>query len=54
MDRGEEMAGILDTEIWTWRTPKYDTLPFPQSFAALSIMNNTKLVYGFGKKKKKE
>ncbi|KAI7876804.1 uncharacterized protein EV154DRAFT_451365 [Mucor mucedo] len=48
MDHAKEMVGILDTQTWTWRTPKYDHIPFPQSFAAVSIINNTKLVYGFG------
>lgn len=52
----QDMSGILDTNTWTWRTPKtsYLNQPYPQSNGILSIVNETKLVFGFGKCRKKK
>ncbi|GAA5810044.1 hypothetical protein MFLAVUS_003462 [Mucor flavus] len=46
----QDMSGIFDTNTWTWRTPKtsYLNQPYPQSNGILSIVNETKLVFGFG------
>lgn len=45
------MAAILDTNSWSWRSPKPSHLyqPYPQSHGIISIMNETKIVYGLGK-----
>jgi hypothetical protein len=52
-DHLEDMTAILDTNTWTWRIPKpsHAYQPYPQSYALLSKINDTKLVFGFGKKK---
>ncbi|GAA5803201.1 hypothetical protein HPULCUR_008677 [Helicostylum pulchrum] len=46
----QDMSSILDTNTWTWRTPKtsYLNQPYPQSNGILSIVNETKVVFGFG------
>jgi hypothetical protein len=45
----EEMTAILDTITWTWRAPKSSIYqPFPQSHATISLINDTKIVFGFG------
>lgn len=44
------MTAILDTTQWTWSIPDASPYqPFPRSFAAASIVNGSKMVYGFGK-----
>lgn len=48
VDHLGDMVAILDTHAWTWRFPKQSNLPYPQSSAVISIINSTKLVYGFG------
>jgi hypothetical protein len=50
-DQLKDMTAILDTNSWTWRIPAQSSLyqPYPQSFATLSIVNQTKLVFGYGK-----
>lgn len=47
----EQMTAILDTKTWTWRAPKSSILfqPFPQSHGFISFVNETKLIYGYGK-----
>lgn len=46
----EEMTAILDTNTWTWRIPKSSIYqPFPQSHSSISLINDTKIVFGFGK-----
>jgi hypothetical protein len=49
-DQLKDMVAILDTNSWTWRTPIPSHLnqPYPQSFATLSMVNETKLVFGYG------
>ncbi|CAO0797236.1 unnamed protein product [Mucor circinelloides] len=45
----EDMTAILDTNTWTWRVPKSSVYqPFPQSYASISAVNSTKVVFGFG------
>lgn len=45
----EDMTAILDTNTWTWRVPKSSIYqPFPQSYASISVVNNTKVAFGFG------
>lgn len=46
------MTAILDTTQWTWSIPDASPYqPFPRSFAAASVVNGSKMVYGFGKQK---
>jgi hypothetical protein len=49
-DNLQDMAAILDTNSWSWRTPKPSHLyqPSPQSHGIISIINETKIVYGLG------
>jgi hypothetical protein len=51
-DRLEDMTAILDTNSWTWRIPisSYTKQPYPQSHAVISIINDTKVAFGFGRK----
>lgn len=51
IDQLKDMIAILDTNSWTWRNPIQSHLnqPYPQSFATLSMVNETKLVFGHGK-----
>ncbi|CEP12254.1 hypothetical protein [Parasitella parasitica] len=45
----EDITAILDTDTWTWRVPKPSIYqPFPQSHASISLVNATKVVFGFG------
>ncbi|KAI8646708.1 hypothetical protein BD408DRAFT_428407 [Parasitella parasitica] len=45
----ENMAAILDTDTWTWRVPKSSIFqPLPQSHSSISLVNATKVVFGFG------
>ncbi|KAL9540646.1 hypothetical protein MBANPS3_009562 [Mucor bainieri] len=48
-DQLEDMTAILDTDSWTWRIPKSSIYqPLPQSHASISVLNDTKIVFGFG------
>lgn len=45
-----DMTAVLDTSRWTWMIPEPSPYqPFPRSFAAASIVDDTKMVIGFGK-----
>lgn len=49
-DQLEDMTAILDTNTWVWRVPTSSVYqPLPQSHASISIVNDTKVVYGFGR-----
>jgi hypothetical protein len=46
------MTAVLDTKSWTWIIPQDSPFqPFPRAHAIASIVNDTKMVFGFGKKK---
>ncbi|KAK4514924.1 negative regulator of the PHO system [Mucor velutinosus] len=48
-DQLADMTAILDTNAWTWRVPTFSIFqPLPQSHASISIINDTKIVFGFG------
>ncbi|KAI8876499.1 galactose oxidase [Backusella circina FSU 941] len=43
------MTAILDTRNWSWIVPEGSPFqPFPRSHAIASIVNDTKMVFGFG------
>jgi hypothetical protein len=43
---------ILDTTQWRWSETNPKAQPFPQSFGAFHVVNDTKVIYGYGKIKK--
>ncbi|KAI8327968.1 hypothetical protein BC941DRAFT_445973 [Chlamydoabsidia padenii] len=43
------MTAVLDTSQWTWMIPTPSTFqPFPRSFASAVLVNQTKVMVGFG------
>ncbi|KAI8068575.1 hypothetical protein BC940DRAFT_298524 [Gongronella butleri] len=43
------MTAVLDTNSWQWMIPDPSPYqPFPRSFAAASVVNDTKMIIGFG------
>ncbi|CEP07381.1 hypothetical protein [Parasitella parasitica] len=44
-----DMTAVLDLSTWEWRIPDASPYqPFPRSHAVASIVNRTKMIYGFG------
>jgi len=43
------MTAILDMNTWEWHIPDASPYqPFPRSHAIANIVNETKMIYGFG------
>ncbi|ORY95362.1 hypothetical protein BCR43DRAFT_515489 [Syncephalastrum racemosum] len=48
-DDPADMTAILDTHAWAWSIPQPSAYqPFPRSFAAAALVNDTKVIFGFG------
>ncbi|KAL9543975.1 hypothetical protein MBANPS3_007857 [Mucor bainieri] len=48
-DHASDMTAILDMNTWEWHIPDASPYqPFPRSHAVANIVNETKMVYGFG------
>ncbi|KAI8143697.1 hypothetical protein BJV82DRAFT_712826 [Fennellomyces sp. T-0311] len=45
----QAMTAVLDTSRWSWMIPDASiNQPFPRSFAAASLINDTQMAFGFG------
>ncbi|KAF1802625.1 hypothetical protein FB192DRAFT_1326827, partial [Mucor lusitanicus] len=48
-DQLADMTAILDTDSWSWTVPTSSIYqPLPQSYASISVVNDSKIVFGFG------
>ncbi|KAK4515433.1 uncharacterized protein ATC70_010378 [Mucor velutinosus] len=48
-ERASDMMAILDVNTWEWHIPGASPYqPFPRSHAVANIVNETKMIYGFG------
>lgn len=49
-DQLADMTAILDTDSWSWTVPTSSIYqPLPQSYASISVVNDSKIVFGFGR-----